>query len=110
MAQCLLAEEFGGAVTEETVDEQLTDLIRRNFQSAGDALAAVMAATAALTAAWNQLDTAGSEGRNRVRKWLEELWRGVSKIATDYKAERFSISLGSDGDINVTFNWETAKT
>src|SRR2546429_4914266 len=97
MAQCPLLEEFGGAVTEDTVDEMLTDLIRRNFQSAGDALAAVMAATAALSAAWNRLDTAGSEGRNRVRKWLEELWRGVSKIATDYKAERFSISLGSEG-------------
>jgi len=96
-------------VTEDTVDEQLTDLIRRDFQSAGDALAAVMAATAALRLAWNRVDTAGSEGRARVRKWLEDLWRGVSKIATDYRAERFSISLGSEGDINVTFNWETGK-
>ncbi|MDP9296592.1 MAG: hypothetical protein M3O88_07880 [Actinomycetota bacterium] len=94
---------------EDTVDEQLTDLIRRDFQSAGDALAAVMAATAALRVAWARLDTAGSEGRNRVRKWLEDLWRGVSKIATDYRADRFSISLGSEGDINVTFNWETGK-
>ena len=96
-------------MTEDTVDEQLTDLIRRDFQSAGDALAAVMAATAALRLAWNRVDTAGSEGRARVRKWLEDLWRGVSKIATDYRAERFSISLGSEGDINVTFNWETGK-
>jgi hypothetical protein len=102
-------EEVGGNVTEETVDDQLTDLIRRDFQSAGDALAAVMAATAALRQAWNRVDTAGSEGRNRVRKWLEDLWRGVSKIATDYRAEGFSISLGSQGDINVTFNWETGK-
>ena len=96
-------------MTQDTVDEQLTDLIRRDFQSAGDALAAVMAATAALRLAWNRVDTAGSEGRARVRKWLEDLWRGVSKIATDYRAERFSISLGSEGDINVTFNWETGK-
>jgi hypothetical protein len=106
----LLSRSFGGPVSEETVDEQLTDLIRRDFQSAGDALAAVMAATSALSEAWKRLDIAGSEGRSRVRKWLEDLWRGVSKIATDYKAERFSISLGSDGDINVSFNWETEKT
>jgi hypothetical protein len=96
-------------VTEETVDEQLTDLIRRDFQSAGDALAAVLAATAAIRISWQGLDSAGSEGRAQVRKWLEELWRGVSKIAMDFKAERFSIAVGSDGDINVKFDWETGK-
>jgi hypothetical protein len=94
-------------VSEDAVDEQLTDLIRRDFQSAGDALAAVMAATATLRRTWDSVDTAGSEGRARIRKWLEDLWRGVSKIATDYRAERFSISVASDGDINVTFDWET---
>lgn len=96
-------------MTEETVDEQLTDLIRRDFQSAGDALAAVLAATAAIRVSWQRLDSAGSEGRAQVRKWLEELWRGVSKIAMDFKAERFSIAVGSDGDINVKFDWETEK-
>jgi hypothetical protein len=96
-------------VTEETVDEQLTDLIRRDFQSAGDALAAVLAATAAIRISWQGLDSAGSEGRAQVRMWLEELWRGVSKIAMDFKAERFSIAVGSDGDINVKFDWETGK-
>jgi len=96
-------------VSQDTVDEQLTDLIRRDFQSAGDALAAVMAATGAIRDAWQQVDTAGSEGRAQVRKWLEELWRGVSKIAMDFKAERFSIAVGSDGDINVKFDWETGK-
>jgi len=97
-------------VTEETVDEQLTDLIRRDFQSAGDALAAILAATAAIRVSWQRLDSAGSEGRAQVRKWLEELWRGVSKIAMDFKAERFSIAVGSDGDINVKFDWETEKS
>ncbi|HEY2802697.1 MAG TPA: hypothetical protein VGJ67_02110 [Actinomycetota bacterium] len=96
-------------MTEDTVDEQLTDLIRRDFQSAGDALAAVLAATAAIRAAWQRLDSAGSDGRAQVRKWLEDLWRGVSKIATDYKAERFSIAVGSDGDINVKFDWQPGK-
>ena len=96
-------------MTQETVDEQLTDLIRRDFQSAGDALAAVLAATAAIRVSWQRLDSAGSEGRAQVRKWLEELWRGVSKIAMDFKAERFSIAVGSDGDINVKFDWETEK-
>ena len=96
-------------MTQDDVDEQLTDLIRRDFQSAGDALAAVMAATATLRRTWDSVDTAGSDGRARIRKWLEDLWRGVSKIAADFRAERFSISVASDGDINVTFDWETDK-
>ena len=96
-------------MTDSNVDEQLTDLIRRDFQSAGDALAAVLAATAAIRGAWQRLDSAGSDGRAQVRKWLEDLWRGVSKIATEYEAERFSIAVGSDGDINVKFDWQPAK-
>ena len=96
-------------MSQDTVDEQLTDLIRRDFQSAGDALAAVMAATGAIRASWQEFDTAGSDGRAQVRKWLEELWRGVSKISMDFKAERFSISVGSDGEINVKFDWQTER-
>jgi hypothetical protein len=89
----------------DRVEEQLTGLVRRDFQSAGDALGAVMAATSAISDEWTALDLAGSEGRLRVRAWLEQLWRGVSKICADFDARSFSISVAPRGQITVTFQW-----
>ena len=93
----------------DRVEEQLTGLIRRDFQSAGDALGAVLAATTAISDEWTALDMAGSEGRLRVRTWLEQLWRGVSKICTDFDARGFSISVAPAGQITVTFEWSGSE-
>jgi hypothetical protein len=92
-------------MNQDRVEEQLTGLVRRDFQSAGDALGAVLAATTAISDEWTALDMAGSEGRLRVRAWLEQLWRGVSKISMDFDARSFSISVAPGGQITVTFQW-----
>ena len=89
----------------QNIQDQLISLVRRDFQSAGDALAAVIAATTAIGEAWSALDISDSQGRLLVRKWLEELWRGVSKIATDFGAEGFSVEVASRGHISVRFDW-----
>ena len=94
---------------QDKIEDQLTGLVRRDFQSAGDALGAVLAATTAISGEWTALDMAGSEGRLRVRGWLEQLWRGVSKICTDFDARSFSISVAPAGQITVTFQWGGAE-
>jgi len=93
-------------VTEEKTEELLIALVRRDFQSAGDALAAVIAATTAIGEAWAEMDVSHSQGRLMVRKWLDELWRGVSKIATDFGAQSFSVEVASRGRIAVRFDWK----
>ena len=93
----------------DRVEDQLTGLVRRDFQSAGDALGAILAATTAISDEWTALDMAGSEGRLRVRAWLEQLWRGVSKICVDFDAKSFSISVAPGGQITVTFEWSGAE-
>src|SRR5205807_10272157 len=75
--------------SDEMTQELLIALVRRDFQSAGDALAAVIAATTSIGEAWAEMDASNSEGRLLVRRWLEELWRGVSKVASDFGAEGF---------------------
>lgn len=90
------------------VEDQLMGLVRRDFQSAGDALGAVLAATTAISDEWTALDMAGSERRLRVRSWLEQLWRGVSKICSDFDARSFSISVAPGGQITVTFQWQAS--
>ena len=80
-------------MTDETTQELLVALVRRDFQSAGDALAAVIGATTSIGEAWVEMDVAESRGRLLVRKWLDELWRGVSKIASDFGARGFSIEV-----------------
>jgi hypothetical protein len=94
---------------QDKIEDQLTGLVRRDFQSAGDALGAVLAATTAISDEWTALDTAGSEGRLQVRGWLEQLWRGVSKICADFDAASFSISVAPAGQITVTFEWAGAE-
>lgn len=96
-------------MSQDRVEEQLTGLVRRDFQSAGDALGAVLAATTTISDEWTALDMAGSEGRLRVRTWLEQLWRGVSKISGDFDARSFSISVAPGGQITVTFQWRDAQ-
>ena len=96
-------------MNEDRVTQQLTGLVRRDFQSAGDALAAVLAATSAVSEEWTALDMAGSEGRLRVRTWLEQLWRGVSKISADFEAQSFSVSVAPRGEVTVSFQWRGAE-
>jgi hypothetical protein len=52
---------------------------------------------------------AGSDGRLRVRGWLEQLWCGVSKVCADFDARSFCVSVVPGGQITVTFPWTSTE-
>ena len=67
----------------------------------------MLAATTEISEAWATLDASDDEtdGRARVRGWLEALWRGVGKISDDFEATSFAISLTPPGLVTVQFEW-----
>lgn len=52
---------------DRNLDELLLSLVRREFQSAGDAFAAVLAATTEISEAWATLDGTEDENDGRAR-------------------------------------------
>lgn len=98
-----------------SIESFLDELQQSDFKDVGDAMGGLTAAIAAVNTEITSMDV-GTEGflalggkGDRIRNWLKRLWALVKKIATQFGAISYSVSIGFPAGVSVDFEWAGPK-
>ena len=83
------------------VDSMLEVVERGSFTSAQEAAAAILGTAFRLNEEINRIVNE-EEKQRRLRQWVERLLSGVTRVAKDYPAMSFSVSVGWPPSVTVT--------
>ena len=83
-------------------DRIIDGLLKQSYDDPADGLGAIAEATCVINAELATLPTA--DIGDRVRRWVRKLGELARKVATEFDASGFSISVGATG-VSVTVNF-----
>lgn len=96
----------------EDPDDRLSMLAEERFSSESDALAALLEATAIVNASLAEIGSdpaalAESENKERVRRWIQRLHELARRVADEFGAATYEVSVGLPGGVSVSVTWST---